>query len=63
MGSDESLPGSGCRQPHNTLCRSPRFDFESSQSPTPAEGDWILFMKTDRKQAAEADKPAEPAKK
>jgi hypothetical protein len=33
------------------------------QFPTPAEGDWILFMKTDKKQAAEADKPADPAKK
>jgi hypothetical protein len=35
------------------------------QFPTPAEGDWILFMKTDRKQAAEAEKPKDekPAQK
>jgi hypothetical protein len=29
------------------------------QFPTPAEGDWILFMKTDRKQPAEAEKSTE----
>lgn len=35
------------------------------QFPTPAEGDWILFMKTDKKQSAEAEKPKEekPAQK
>jgi hypothetical protein len=35
------------------------------QFPTPAEGDWILFMKTDKKQAGEAEKPKEekPAQK
>jgi hypothetical protein len=27
------------------------------QFPTPAEGDWVLFMKTDKKQGAEAAKP------
>jgi hypothetical protein len=26
------------------------------QFPTPSEGDWILFMKTDKKQAGEAEK-------
>jgi hypothetical protein len=33
------------------------------QFPTPAEGDWILFMKTDKKQGSEAEKPREPAQK
>ena len=35
------------------------------QFPTPAEGDWILFMKTDKKQGGEADKSKEekPAQK
>ena len=29
------------------------------QFPTPAEGDWILFMKTDKKPAGEGEKPAQ----
>jgi Protein of unknown function (DUF4038)/Domain of unknown function (DUF5060)/Putative collagen-binding domain of a collagenase len=35
------------------------------QFPTPAEGDWILFMKTDKKQGGEAEKPKQekPAQK